>query len=218
MIKPFSLFFSFLTSLSLFAQTQASQDVQNLYNPNYRYITYLGMDFSKVVLIGDFSEALGTNGNPATKNAYFKAWNNLVSGEFDKYNIKALANNKNIVSNIENIMKLNYAANIDSISGYKTPNYTKEEILKHVKTFNLPTNKGLGVFFLIESFNKDITKAFVDFVVINMETKEIVLLKKLEVNPRGSGLRNYWAGAIFEAFKTIEKNFSSSWKSEFSFN
>ncbi len=40
-----------------------------------------------------------------------------------------------------------------------------------------------------------------------METKEIVLLKKLEVNPRGSGLRNYWAGAIFEAFKTIEKTF-----------
>lgn len=103
-------------------------------------------------------------------------------------------------------MKLNYAANIDSISGYKTPNYTKEEILKHVKTFNLPTNKGLGVFFLIESFNKDITKAFVDFVVINMETKEIVLLKKLEVNPRGSGLRN-WLELSLRLLRPLKKTF-----------
>lgn len=218
MIKPLSLFFCLLTSFSLCAQTQASQEIKNLYNSNYRYVTYLGMDFSEVVLVGDFSEALGVGSSPSTKNAYFKAWNNLVSGEVEKYNIKTLINNKNVVANIDEVMKLNYAVSVDSISGYKTPNYSMAEIASHVKKYSLPTNKGLGFLFLIEGFNKDTQKAFVDFVVINMETKEIVLLKKLETNPRGSGLRNYWAGAIHEVFKTIEKNFSTSWKSEYIFN
>ena len=67
----------------------------------------------------------------------------------------------------------------------------------------------------MESFNQDTRKAFIDFVVINMTTKEIVMLKKLETAPRGRGMRNYWAGAIYAAFKEVEKNFGKTWKNEY---
>lgn len=215
MIKNFVGVLLALFFYKAIGQSNETIEIQNLYNQNYRFITYLGMDFSKVVLVGDFSEALGVGGDPATKNAYFKAWNNLVTGEFDKYDIKAMINNKNISTNLECIMNLNYSTKIDDLSGYKEPNYSKEAIQQHIKEYKLPANKGLGVVLFIECFNKNIPKAFIDFVVINMENKEIVMLKKLETNPRGSGLRNYWAGSIYEVFKVVEKNFGKTWKAEF---
>lgn len=197
------------------AQSTANKSIQNLFNSNYNYITYLGMDFSKVVFVGDFSEALGVGGDVSTKNAYCKAWNNLVTGEFEKYDIKALVNNKNITTSLEGVMKLNYATKVDDLSGYKEPDYTLEALQQHIRHYNLPTNKGLGVVWLIESFNRNIPKAFIDFVVIDMETKEIIMLKKLQTDPRGGGLRNYWAGSIYEAFKQVQKNFTKVWKQEY---
>ncbi len=197
------------------AQSIATPEIQNLYNQNYRYITYLGMDFSKVVLVGDFSEALGVGGDASTKNAYCKAWNNLVTGEFEKYDIKALVNNKNITTNLEGVMKLNYATKVDDLSGYKEPDYNLQALQQHFNEYALPTDKGLGVIWLIESFNRNTPKAFIDFVVIDMASKKIVMLKKLQTDPRGGGLRNYWAGSIYEAFKEVEKNFTKVWKKEF---
>jgi len=196
------------------AQSSATPEIRNLYNQNYRSITYLGMDFSKVVLIGDFSEALGVGGNSATKNAYFKAWNNLVTGEFDKYSIKALVNNQNIATELQGVMEMNNTSKIDELSGYKEPDYTKEAIQQHMNDYMLPSDKGLGVIVLMESFNQNTSKAYIDLVVINMTTKEIVLLKKLETTPRGRGLRNYWAGAIYQFFKEVEKNFGTTWKND----
>ncbi len=219
MNKAAGILIIFFSSISIcYAQLAADKNIQNLYNPNYNYITYLGMDFSKVVLVGDFTEALGVGGDPATKNAYCKAWNNLVTGEFEKYSIKALVNNKNITTSLEGVMKLNYDTKLDDLSGYKEPNYTKEAIQQHIKEYTLPSNKGLGVVLLIESFNKNIPKAYIDFVVVDMETKEIVMLKKLQTDPRGSGLRNYWAGSIYEAFKQVEKDFTKVWKAEYNWN
>lgn len=210
-------------ALFLFQTTWAqlstpTPDIQNLYNQNYKSITYLGMDFSKAVLIGDFSEALGVGGDAATKNAYLKAWNNLVTGEFEKYDIKALVSNKNIATDLAPVMNLNYQIAVDSLSGYKTPAYTQEEIQAHIKTKYPTSEKGLGVVWLIESFDRTTNLAHIDFIVFNMKTKEIVMLKKLQTHPRGSGLRNFWAGAIYEAFITVEKSFIKSWKQEYNWN
>lgn len=216
----------FLTLLLLFmygaqvcsAQTATSVNIQNLFNQNYRYITYLGMDFSKAVFVGDFAEALGVGGDASTKNAYFKAWNNLVTGEFEKYSLKALVHNQNITTSLEGVMKLNYATKVDDLSGYKQPNYTKEALQQHLKTYTLPTDKGLGIVLLIESFDKNIAKAFINFIVIDMATNEIVLLEKLETEPRGGGLRNYWAGSIYEVFKEVEKKMAKDWKTKYLIN
>lgn len=194
------------------AQATPSVNLQNLFNQNYRYITYLGMDFSKAVLVGDFVEALGVGGDASTKNAYFKAWNNLVTGEFEKYSLKNMLHNGNVTTSLEGVMKMNYATKVDDLSGYKQPNYTKEILQQHLNTYTLPTDKGLGVVLLIESFDKNIPKAFIDFVVIDMATKEIVLLEKLQTDPRGGGLRNYWAGSIYEVFKEVEKKMAKDWK------
>lgn len=216
MKKTAPLYIAMLLCVNLSnAQLAATPEIQNLYNSNYRYITYLGMDFSKVVLIGDFSEALGVGGDATTKNAYCKAWNNLVTGEFEKYDIKTLVNNKNITTSLEGVMKLNYASKVDDLSGHKEPDYTLQIIQEHFNNYTLPTDKGLGVILFVESFNRNTPKAFIDFVVIDMATKKIVMLKKLQTDPRGGGVRNYWAGSIYEAFKEVEKKFTKDWKKEY---
>ena len=218
-----NIFFALLLLSSNLTFSQVGQltpALKNLFDPNYRQITFLGIDFSKCKLIGDFTEALGVGetGSGQTKNAYFKAWNNLVSGEREKYNIKAIVKNQNIVADIENVMKLNNAKPVDELTGYKQPDYTAEEIKKHVQQYNTASNKGLGVALLIECFDKNNNQAVIDFVVVDLSTKETILLKKITTTPQGLGLRNYWAGSIYEAFKYIERSFIKEWKKEYNWN
>lgn len=220
MRKVVAIFFVFSMNYLSAQSNVATKNIQNLFDPNFRNITFLGMDFSMIKLIGDFTEALGvgTDANDQTKNAYFKSWNNLVSGERDKYDIKKMVNNKSITADIENVMKMNNATKVDDLTGYKEPNYSTQAIAEHAKLYNTATNKGLGVVLLMECFNRNDNKATIQLLVVDLATKEIVMIKKLETNPRGSGLRNYWAGSIYEAFKEAEKNFVKVWKTEYNWN
>ena len=86
------------------------------------------------------------------------------------------------------------------------PDYKKEDIQKFVKNYPLDEkNTGLGTLFIVEYFNKNIKEASTYFVVINMQTKEVLLHEKIISKPVGNGVRNYWGGAIFNAIQKIKK-------------
>ena len=63
------------------------QKAQNLFKTSEDNIYWLGVDFSKVQLVGDFSQfaEAGQKSTVEIKTKYFPAWNRLIVDERSKY-------------------------------------------------------------------------------------------------------------------------------------
>ncbi len=206
----------FISMLVLFASYTHSQTLDDLYKPSDVKISYLGIDFSHVKLIGDFSQfaEAGYTSTLEIRDRYFPRWNKIVLAEPQKYDLKGMLRKGNIFFDIDMIMKLNSKAPLEDMESYNTPNYNFDDIKKFVAEYDLKNKKGLGVVFIAECLNKNLAEAYYHFVVLNLETKEILLHKRLQGKPRGFGLRNYWAGSIYDIIKDIRNFYYLQWKSE----
>jgi hypothetical protein len=81
----------FLTLILIaFAIPCFSQNAEDLFKASPTTIHWLGIDFSKVRLVGDFSQfaSAGTKSSVEVKNKYFPAWNRLVLDEREKFDVK----------------------------------------------------------------------------------------------------------------------------------
>ena len=75
-----------------------------------------------------------------------------------------------------------------------------EEIIKAY-----PSNQGNMLLIVATELNKLNGYGSFVAVVFNGETKEIISSKKISGKPSGFGLRNYWAGSLYNSLK-------ASWK------
>jgi hypothetical protein len=55
---------------------------------------------------------------------------------------------------------------------------------------------------------------FVTF--INMNTKEVLFTERMTGEPGGFGLRNYWAGSVYNILKRIKSTEYRSWQKKYS--
>lgn len=179
-------------------------------------MVWLGMDFSKTKCIGEFSQGFGVapaNGT-TLKNTYYPSWNMLVISEASKYDVKKMLANPNALIDIEAMQKHNATTPDENVMGFSDPNYTAEQIQGFVKEYST-TGNGLGACFVVESLNKTTNKASIHFVIIDLESKKVLVSEKLETKPGGMGIRNYWANAIAEAIGTVQKNWNKTWKAKY---
>ncbi len=196
--------------------TAAAQKVEDLFKRSDVLVTWLGLDFSHAKMIGDFTQFKEAGGQSASdiRNRFFPAWNNVIIHEQKKYDIGAMLRKEDIVYDIDMIMKINASTSLESIESNFTPNYKNEDIAGFVKTYNTGDKKGIGVLFLVECFNKNAEKAIIHFVAINMTTKEVLLHERLSGKPKGFGLRNFWAGSIFNVINDIRDDYYKTWKGQ----
>ena len=199
-----------LLIVSLFGE---SQTVQDLFNSSNVQISWLGVDFSHVKLIGDFSQfnGAGEKSNMQIRDEYFVAWNKLILQEPDKYDIKGMLRKDTIIYDIDMLMKINAATPLEDMESYNTPKYTENDIKNFISSYNTEGKKGIGILFLAESLNKSAKEAYFHFVAINMKTKKILIHDRLRGKPKGFGLRNYWAGSIYRIIKKIKKKRYTIW-------
>jgi hypothetical protein len=191
-----------------------AQTVEDLLGNSYVQVTWLGIDFSHVKLIGEFNQfqEAGETGPELIKSKYFPAWNELIIKESDKYNVAAMIRKENVEMNIEPIMKINAKTDIADLEGRENPNYTEEEIREFVKKYNFGDKEGIGMLFIAESMNKTAVTARYHFVAINLSNNEVILQELFNTVPGGFGLRNYWAKSFYLVIDEIEGKKYKQWK------
>jgi hypothetical protein len=212
MKKSFLFIFIWLMSVASYSQT-----AEDLFTSSDTKISWLGIDFSNVRLIGDFSQFSGAGEkNPSQiKNKYFPAWNRLILDEREKYDVAGMLRKDKVFYDIEMIMEINESAPLEEMETYNAPIYSKEDIGEFVKKYKTKGKEGIGIVFIAESLNKANTEAWFHFVAINLTNSKILVQDRIRGEPSGIGLRNYWAGAIHDVIKEISRSRYRNWKSDY---
>jgi hypothetical protein len=177
-------------------------------------VSWLGLDFTHVKLIGDFSQFSGIGEKSASqiKNQYFHAWNRLIVNERQKYDVAGMLRRDEVFYDIGMIDSLNDNTPVCNIEGYNNPYYTIEDISKFVSVYDFKGKTGIGVLLLVESLNKVEMEGCFHFVAIDMNTHHILIHERLTGEPGGFGIRNYWAGSIYHAMENIEHEYYRNWR------
>ncbi len=174
-------------------------------------VTWLGLDFTSTKLIGD-RERLGSESDV---RRLLDAWNDLILAEQDKFDVaKAIGRAK--VENVIDVTK-EHNAELD-VMGMFSDN---EGDYLHIKVsdveeiiagYDFKDLSGIGLMFNVESFNKINVEGSVWITFINLGTKEVLFTERLVAPPSGMGMRNYWAGCLYEIITKIRKKEFEMWR------
>jgi hypothetical protein len=192
-----------------------AQTVQDLFNKNELNVTYLGIDFSHVKLIGNFSEFMhaGDKNVLQIRDNYFPRWNMVVVNEREKFDLSGMLRKTDIYYDIEMITALNAQTDLEEMESFNTVKFTDEQIDSMVNRYDLANKEGIGVVFIAECLNKSQELAGYHFVAFNMGTKEVLFHRRLSAQPYGYGLRNYWVNSLYKIVQDIKLFYFEEWRS-----
>lgn len=186
----------FLMSL-IFGSGMFAQDKSQAMNEPS--VTWYGIDFSlaKLTNVSEDPEMF--------VKQYFNAINQLVSDEPDKYNIKEYFNKTDATINLDQVTERN--AKIDHASLVISEKYeiTPEEVQSAIKSYNTQGQDGMGLVFMAENLNKDSQQGSYYVCFFNVNTRDIIDARRLSGKAAGFGVRNYWAGSVFNVMKAWQK-------------
>jgi len=198
------------------AMDTRSQTTRDLFYSSDVTISWLGIDYSHVKLIGNFAEFFqaGEKSTWQIRDIYFPRWNSIILNEPEKYDIRGMLRKPDILFDIDMINEINTYANLDEMESYNTSRFTDEDILSFVDEYNLDGKEGIGIVFIAECLNKNAQEAYYHFVAINMKTREVIFHQRLRGEPNGFGLRNYWANSVHSVIRNIRDYYYWNWKRE----
>jgi hypothetical protein len=191
-----------------------AQTAKDLFEHSKVEVSWLGIDFSHVKLIGEFAQfySAGDKSVVQIKDIYFPGWNQLVLHESSKYDIRGMLRKDTIKYDIDMVMAINSRAPLEDLESYNNPNYTEKDILNFVSEYSFDQVHGIGVMLIAECLNKNYEEAYFHFVALNLPSKQLLIHERIRGEPGGFGLRNYWAGAIHDVMKSIKNKYYRIWK------
>lgn len=166
-------------------------------------ITWLGLDFSQAKFIGD-TERFNTD-EDVFKLMY--ALNVLMISEAEKYDIGKAFKKNNVTQKLDVTVEHNKVLDAQSIVSTDLNDVKRlapDDIQEIIAGYDFDTLKGLGLMFNVEAFSKVHNKASIFVTFIDMENKQVVLTERFTASPKGFGLRNYWAGAVYTMLKSLK--------------
>ncbi len=195
-------------SLNLFAQPSAKDVFKD------GEIVWFGLDFSQAKFIGQFvgAQSSGPLSAQDLKQNMMPLWNGVIINEPLRYNIPLTFRKTSVFNDIEVVANRNNA--IDE-STMLSVNQEKREIDVNGIVGHYAGGKkteGLGLVFIVDYFDKINIEAAVIVTFFDIKTKKVLFSERMTAKPRGFGLRNYWAGAIYRIFTDINKTRFDSWK------
>ncbi len=192
--------------------TQA-QALQNFFGNSNIRVTYLGIDFSHVKLIGNFAEFLeaGQKNVMQIRDSYFPRWNTVVVNEREKYDLAGMLRKFEVYYDIDMISGINALTPVEELESYNAVKFSENDIRDFVKQYDL-IGKGIGFVFIAESLSKSSEEAFFHFVVFDIDSKEVLFQRRLRGEPNGFGLRNYWINSLYRIINDIKYYYFNEWK------
>ncbi len=214
LIKP-----GWLLALLLFCgitQQSFSQSLKEFFSSGETQVTYLGIDFTQARLINSVSA------NPSDiKNRIYRSINDVVVNEPKKFDFNEPFHKSNISNDLTAVHARNEKINAEEIVSSNTDDFNRlkeSDMAAAAKGLNLSGKKGIGILFVFEAM-KNIDKgddlAAVWTVLLDMDSKKVLLAERFEVKARGFGFRNVWASAIKATLDEIDKKKYKEWKSKY---
>jgi hypothetical protein len=202
-----------VVSFSILSQNTAKE----IFSSNT--VVWYGLNFTKAKMIGQFDQAMGAgaaSGNDL-KNKWIPAWNSIILTEPKNFKIKEAFKKDEVFYDIAANEKLNANINSEELMTFNSYKFddaqkTVKEIVSKLKGGE--RTEGIGVTFIVESFNKSLDEAVFYVTVFDIKTKNILIIEKIIGKPVGIGLRNFWAGAVKHVIKQITTDYYKIWKSK----
>ena len=198
----------FLTSLFLIGVTfyifsQTTKDIFTL-----DQLTWYGLDFSKAKMVG--SE--GFKKPSEIKSKLFNDWNNTIITESIKFDLKRFFRKATVTNELGLVEKRNQTVDVDNLVTNNTYTLELSEVDKIISEYKTDKKEGIGVVFIIESFDKTIAKGTMYVTFFSLATKKVLLTEKMTGKAGGAGLKGYWLGSVFNVLKQIDEGKYKEWK------
>ncbi|HRG90442.1 MAG TPA: hypothetical protein PLW44_15580 [Chitinophagales bacterium] len=176
-------------------------------------------DAEKIIFYGlDFSRArfsLPDAKDKEIKEKYLELWNQTVFDDNGRFPKESTFSKVTVYGDPTIVKRRNAAVDASNISGKAEKALTKEDAQEVINDYKDGMRKeGLGVVFLVESFNKAKKEGVALVVFFDIATRKVLLAKRVSGEPGGPGLTNYWAGAIQQMFIRISNTEYLLWRKE----
>lgn len=189
-MKKLILFLFLSTSLFCFGQGKnALKDIQS--------IKFYGVDYSLV-------KVFGADESPLQFKDAFRRINELFITEAKKYNVGKQLRKEVTEISLDAVNQVNGNINESELKTSKTKySLDKEQIKAAIEALPIQKTPGVGMVFVAQFLDKSKNSGTYEVVFFNTETKEIIEEWITEGKARGFGLRNFWAGSIYNALKKL---------------
>jgi hypothetical protein len=191
-----------------------SQSLNEFFNNSELKLTYLGIDFSKARLIN-----AETANSFDIRNRLYGSINDVVINEPKKYDISGAFHKSNVSSNLSAVKARVEKINAEEIVSSNTSDFDRlkeSDITSVVKSLDIEKKSGIGLLFVMEGMKKVDKKgeASIWVVLLDMQSKKVLMTERIVSKASGIGFRNYWASTIKETLDEIEKKKYKEWKSK----
>ncbi|MBN2523624.1 MAG: hypothetical protein JXB24_10140 [Bacteroidales bacterium] len=168
-------------------------------------ILWLGIDFTEAHFEGKYDF-----GSPdELTGKYVTAWNQVLLQEPEKFNVGEYFGFEDVETDFgialkrnENLDKEKIFLSAGEIRDYKL----NEDIIRKIVSGYNAEYDGYALLFVVESYSKSAILANIWITFFHVPSKEVILTKKMSVEPSGFGVRNYWTGAVYKVMKEWEFN------------
>jgi len=178
-------------------------------------ILWIGLDFTKATFVGDRAGFR----NVDNCRQLIIEWNSLIISEPGAFNFFETFHEKNnFKSKISITVKHNESIDLEDCIldlPSETGGFTKNTVSEIVSTYDFEGNTGIGLMFIVESFNKTINTGTLWVTFVDMGNNKVLFTEKVVGKPGGFGMRNYWAGAIKDILKYIRKQLYYDWQRKY---
>lgn len=168
-------------------------------------IVWYGLDFTNAHFVGAFTQS-GSAGEVTGTDLVKKwipAWNDLMLNEAKKFDLLKAFSKQTVYYDINNMRSLNAKIDPEKCITQNPKEIEPDAIPKMIKKYTGDKQKGLGLAFIVENFDKISVNADVYVVFFDIASHKMLLCEKVSGKPSGIGVRNYWAGAIYQILKRI---------------
>jgi hypothetical protein len=185
------VFAIFYFSLMILIQPIFSQEIYHLNDiQNVKIITWYGLDFSKGKLENDFKQP------KEVRQAFLDGWNEYVCSP--QANIKNLLEKEQLDVDLSIVTERNRNFN----NSLETP--TKEIIARVIRDYKISKTEGIGLVFIVDSFDKLQEKAFVWVTFFDIASKKVLLTEKVQgKTKRSASMVLHWGEAMLDIMSKV---------------
>lgn len=209
-MKKLLLLFGLILSLAIVSKAQNT--TADIFKADQ--VTWYGLDFSNVKLVG----SIGFTNPSDIKHRIFKSWNGLFLSEPEKYNVAKFFHLNSVKHDLTIVSERNELPHVDELVIESSYSFDREKVKSIIAEYNTDGNAGIGLVFIMESFNKYDELGHMWVTFFDISTKEVLHTERFSGKPGGFGLRNYWAKSYYNVMRYIDKSAAKRWKKEFGSN
>ncbi|MCF6169780.1 MAG: hypothetical protein L3J66_02230 [Bacteroidales bacterium] len=167
--------------------------------------SWYGLDYTHAYFITTFDFP-----DPYDLKSKFRAWNELVLMESEKYNLDKFFN-KEVIPNIDMINKRNDKIKLKgriTDDDFLSSHLDREKIREIVFSYNTEDDEpGIGLVFIVESLSKPNVKGAYWVTFFDIKSRKVITTERFLGKAGGFGLRNYWAKSYFNVMVEAGKEY-----------